>query len=53
MEFPRKEYWSGLPFPIPEDLPEPQIKPTSPAVAGGLFTTEPPGKAQICIVTSH
>ena len=33
-DFPGKEYWSGLPFPSPEDLPDPQIKPTSPALAG-------------------
>ena len=30
MEFPRQEYWSGLPFPSPGDLPNPGIKPTSP-----------------------
>ena len=47
MEFSRQEYWSGLPFPPPEDLPDPGIKPmslTSPALAGGFFTTVPPGK---------
>ena len=44
MEFFRPEYWSGLPFPSPGDLPRPRIKPTSPALAGGLFTTETPGK---------
>ena len=38
---PRQEYWSGLPFPSPGDLPKPGIKP---ALAGGFFTTEPPGK---------
>ena len=37
-------YWSGLPFPSPEDLPNPGIKPVSPALAGGFCTTEPPGK---------
>ena len=39
MEFSRQEYWSGLPFPTPEDLPNPGIKPASlasPALAGGL-----------------
>ena len=41
---PRQEYWSGLPFPSPGDLPDPGIKPMSPALAGGVFTTEPPGK---------
>ena len=41
------EYWSGLPFPSPGDLPDSGIKPPSPAspvVAGGFLTTEPPGK---------
>ena len=47
MEFSRQEQWSGLPFPAPGGLPDPGIapwSPVSPAVAGGLFTTEPPGK---------
>ena len=39
-----KEYWSWLPFLSPGDLPDPRIKPASPALAGGFFTTEPPGK---------
>jgi len=42
MGFPRQEYWSGLPFLLPGDLPDPGIKPTclmSPALAGGYFTT--------------
>ena len=43
MGFSRQEYWSGLPFPPPGDLPNPGIKPTSPALAGGFFTAEPPG----------
>ena len=46
MEFPRQEYWSGLPFPSPGDLPNPGIELESlfsPALAGGFFTTEPPG----------
>ena len=47
MGFSRKEYWSGLPFPSPEDLPNPGIEPTSLALAGGLFTTGLPGKPQI------
>ena len=41
MGLARQEYWSGLPFPFPGDLPDSGIKPTSPALAGGLFTTEP------------
>ena len=51
MEFPRQEYWSGVPFPSPEDLPVPWIKPTSlasPASAGGLFTIEPFGFLMFC-----
>ena len=44
MEFPKQEYWSGLPFPPPGNLPDPGIKPVSPALAGRFFTTEPPGK---------
>ena len=43
----RQEYWSGLPFPPPGDLPDPGIKPTSPALAGGFFTTAPCGKPLI------
>ena len=45
----KQEYWSGLPFLPPGDLPDPGIEPESPAsltLAGGLFTTEPPGKSQ-------
>ena len=42
--FPRQEYCSGLPFPPPGDLPDPGIEPVSPALAGGFFTTETPGK---------
>ena len=41
MEFSRQEYSSGLPFPPPVDLPDPGMEPTSPALTGGLFTTEP------------
>ena len=44
MGFPRQGHWSYLPFPSPGDLPDPRIEPTSPAFAGGFFTTEPPGK---------
>jgi len=42
MEFPRQEYWSGLPFLSPADLPNPVIEPRSPAIAGTL-PSEPPG----------
>ena len=47
MGFSRQEYWSGVPFPSPGDLPDPGIEPLSPespAMAGRFFTTEPPGK---------
>ena len=39
--FPRQEYWSGLPFPSPRDLPDPEIELESPALKA-----EPPGKPQ-------
>ena len=45
MGFPREEYWSGLPFPSPADLPDPGIEPRSLALAGGFFTAEPSGKS--------
>ena len=44
MRFSRQEYWSGLPCPPPEDLPNPGIEPMPPALEGGLFSTEPLGK---------
>ena len=46
MGFSRQEHWSGLPFPSPGDLPDPGIKPSAPTLAGGFFTTEPPGKSK-------
>ena len=44
MEFSRQEYWSGLPFPSPEDLPNPGIEPRSPALLADSLLSEPPGK---------
>ena len=44
MGFPGQEYWNGLPFPSPEDLPDSGIELISPTLTGGFFTTEPPGK---------
>ena len=44
MGFSRQEYWSGLPFPSPGDLPDPGIEPRSPAFQADALTTEPPGK---------
>ena len=48
MEFSRQEYWSGFPCPTRGDLPDPGIEPmshTSPALAGGFFTTSTTWKA--------
>ena len=44
MGFSRREYWSGLPFPSPGDLPDPGIEPGSPALRADALTSEPPGK---------
>ena len=44
MGLSRQEYWSGLPFPSPGDLPEPGIKPWSPALQADSLLMEPPGK---------
>ena len=44
MEFSRQEYWSGLPFPSPEDLPNPEIEPESPALQADSSPSEPLGK---------
>ena len=45
MGFSRQEYWSGLPFPSPGDLPDPGIEPGSPALQTDALPSEPPGKA--------
>ena len=45
MGFSRQEYWSGLPFPSPGDLPEPGIEPRSPALQADALPSEPPGKS--------
>ena len=44
MGFSRQEYWSGLPFPSPGDLPNPGIEPGSPTLEADALTSEPPGK---------
>ena len=44
MGFSRQEYWSGLPLPSPGDLPEPEIKPQSPALQADAVPSEPAGK---------
>ena len=54
--FSRQEYWSGLPCPPPRDLPDPRIKPvslTSPALAGGFFTTSTMWEAYILMSVSE
>ena len=43
--FSRQEYWSGLPFPSPGDLPDPGIEPTFPALQADSLLSEPPGKS--------
>ena len=47
MEFSRQEYWSGLPFPSPEDLPNPGIEPESPALQADALPSEPPRKPYV------
>jgi len=44
MEFSREEYWSGLPFSSPVDLPDPGIKPRSPTLQAEFLLSESPGK---------
>ena len=41
--FSRQEYWSGLPFPSPGDLPDPGVEPGSPALQADALSSEPPG----------
>ena len=45
--FSRQEYWNGLPFPSPGDLPDPGIEPRSPALRADTLPSEPPGKPEI------
>ena len=52
MGYPRQEYWNGLPFPPPGDLPDlgiEHVSPSSPALTGGFFTTVPSGKHIVTI----
>ena len=44
MGFSKQEYWSGLPFPSPGDLPDPGIEPRSPTLQADALTSEPPWK---------
>ena len=50
MGFSRQEYWSGVPFPSPEDLPDPGIEPRSPAVQADTLPSEPPGKFKSSVI---
>ena len=50
MEFSRQEYWSGLPFSSPGDLPNPVIEPGSPALQADSLLSEPPGKPLLIVV---
>ena len=45
MGFSRQEYWSGLPFPSPGNLPDPGIEPRSPTLQADALLSEPPGKS--------
>ena len=47
MEFSRQEYWSGLPCPLPGDLPYPGIEPKSPTLQTDSLQSEPPGKPNV------
>ena len=49
MRFSRREYWSGLPFPSPGDLPNPGVEPGSPTLQADSLPSEPPGKPQISL----
>ena len=59
MEFSRQEYWSGLPFPSPGDLPDPGIEPGSPTLQADPSLSEPPGKpisrtgVHICLLLKY
>ena len=47
MGFPRQEYWSGLPFPSPGDLPDPEMEPGSPALQADALQFELLGKVSV------
>jgi len=50
MGFPGQEYWSGLPFPFPGDLPDPEIKLASPALAGDSLPLSHQGSHSWCSI---
>ena len=49
MGFSSQEYWSGLPFPSPGDLPDPGIEPGSPALQADTLPSEPPGHMTVSV----
>ena len=49
----RQEYWSGLPRPPPGDLPDPGIKPQSPALQADSLPSEPPRKPKLCTISPY
>ena len=51
VEFSRQEYWSGLPFPSPGDLPNPEIEPGSPTLQADALPSEPPGDPAKLVAT--
>ena len=53
MEFSRQDYWSGLPFPSPANLPNPVIKPGSPTRQADTLASEPPGSHQPAIKRAY
>ena len=53
MGFSRQEYWSGLPFPSPGDLPNPGIEPKSPTLQADALTSELPGKPQMYSIAKN
>ena len=53
MGFSRQEYWSGLPFPSPGDLPYPGIEPRSPTLWADALFSKPPGKSYISYIKSY
>ena len=52
MESSRQEYWSRLPFPSPEDLPDPEIKPRSPTLQADSLPSKSPGKPHFALLFS-
>ena len=53
MGFSRQEYWNGLPFPSPGDLPDPGIKPGSPTLQADALSSKPPGKPHSILIVFY